>query len=126
MNLSRTFSFRKKKKKQPALEILKTLSLISNAALAVNRSLKEKIKEQEYLLIKQKKQPKNDTNYIVAGVIGGLVAIVVAAFFLFPETGDNIKERLSEFLEEDEPDFEETLTEARQKAKDSLSLNGGS
>lgn len=128
MNFNRpSFSFRKKKKKFPALEALKTVSLLSSSALAVNRSLKQKIKEQQYLLQKQKKKESDDTAAIIAGLIGGLLAGSIIALLFAPDSGDKLREKISDFfLTENGHDLEDTLDEARQSAQENLGLNGGS
>lgn len=128
MNFSKpTFSFRKKKKKFPALEALKTISLLSSSALAVNRSLKEKIKEQQYLLQKQKRKQSDDNGAIIAGLVGGLLAGSIIALLFAPESGEKLREKISDFfLTENGHDLEDTLDEARQSARENLGLNGGS
>ena len=129
MNFSRSsFNFgRKKKKRFPILEALKTIGLISSSALAVNRSLKEKIKEQQYLLQKQHKKESDDSLTILAGLLGGILAGSVVALLFAPESGKQLRDKISEFfVSENGHDLEETLDEARQNARENLGLNGGS
>ncbi len=128
MNFSKpSFIFRKKKKKFPALEALKTISLLSSSALAVNRSLKEKIKEQQYLLQNQKKNRSGDTGAIIAGLIGGIVAGSILALLLAPDSGEKLREKINDFfVPENGTDLEKTLDEARQSARENLGPNGGS
>ena len=129
MNFSRSsFNFRRKKKKRfPILEALKTIGLISSSALAVNRSLKEKIKEQQYLLQKQHKKESDDSLTILAGLLGGILAGSVVALLFAPESGKQLRDKISEFfVSENGHDLEETLDEARQNARENLGLNGGS
>ena len=94
-----TFGLRRKKKKRlPALEALKVVSLISGTALSVNRALKEKLKEQQYLLQKQKKKSNDDASPILAGMIAGLVAGSVFALLFAPESGEKLRERINDFF----------------------------
>lgn len=123
-----TFGLRRKKKKRfPTLEALKVVSLISGTALSVNRSLKQKLKEQQYLLQKQKKEESEDASPIIAGMIAGIVAGSVFALLFAPESGEKLRERINDFfLTENGHDLKETLEEARKKAQENLGLNGGS
>ena len=123
-----SFGFRRKKKRRfPALEALKVVSLISGTALSVNRALKEKIKKQQYLLQRQKKQESEDVSTIVAGLIGGLLAGSILALFFAPESGEKLRERINNFfLTENGHNIQDTLEEARKKAQENTGTNGGS
>jgi hypothetical protein len=125
-NSSFTFG-KKKKKKFPSLEALKTISYVTGSALAMNKLLKEKLSEQQYLLSKSKKRKKTDENTLVfAGLIGGLVAGGITALLLAPESGDKLRDRISSFFltENGHFDLETEMEEARKNAEEKLGMNG--
>lgn len=125
-NSSFTFG-KKKKKKFPSLEALKTISYVTGSALAMNKILKEKLSEQQYLLSKSKKRKKTDENTLVfAGLIGGLVAGGITALLLAPESGDKLRDRISSFFltENGHFDLETEMEEAHKNAEEKLGMNG--
>lgn len=125
-NSSFTFG-KKKKKKFPSLEALKTISYVTGSALAMNKILKEKLSEQQFLLSKSKKRKKTDENTLVfAGLIGGLVAGGITALLLAPESGDKLRDRISSFFltENGHFDLETEMEEARKNAEEKLGMNG--
>jgi len=129
MNFNKpSFRFRKKKKSRfPSLEALKTISMVTGSALAMNKALKQKLQDQQKMLLSKKQQESNDTAAILAGIVGGLVAGSIVALLFAPESGDRMRDRISGFfLSEEENGFEETLERARRSAKEKLGLNGGS
>ncbi|MEK6478921.1 YtxH domain-containing protein [Catalinimonas sp. 4WD22] len=125
---SSTFTFGKKKKKKfPSLEALKTISYVTGSALAMNKILKEKLSEQQYLISKSKKRKTTDENTLVfAGLIGGLVAGGITALLLAPESGDKLRDRISSFFltENGHFDLETEMEEARKNAEEKLGMNG--
>lgn len=122
-----SFTFgRKKKKKFPSLEALKTISFITGSALAMNKVLKEKILEQQRLLTKPQKSQSDDTAAIIAGFVGGLLAGGITALLLAPESGEKLRDRVSSFFVGEDGDFdlESEMEEARRSAEEKLGMNG--
>ncbi|WPP51566.1 YtxH domain-containing protein [Catalinimonas niigatensis] len=118
---------RKKKKRFPSLEALKTISFVTGSALAMNKVLKEKILEQQRLLTKtKKKQTADDTPAIIAGFVGGLIAGGVTALLFAPESGGKLRDRVSSFFVSENGDFdlESEMEEARKNAEEKLGMNG--
>lgn len=126
-NSSFTFG-KKKKKKFPSLEALKTISYVTGSALAMNKLLKDKLAEQQYLLLKSKKKEKQtDENTLVfAGLVGGLIAGGLVALLFAPESGDKMRDRISSFFltENGHFDLETEMEEARKNAEAKLGING--
>ncbi|MDF9796845.1 hypothetical protein OKW21_002108 [Catalinimonas alkaloidigena] len=124
---SSNFTFGKKKKKKfPSLEALKTISYVTGSALAMNKVLKEKLLEQQHLLLKPKRKQTDDNTAIFAGLAGGLIAGGIMALLLAPESGDKLRDRISSFFltENGHFDLESEMEEARKHAEEKLGMNG--
>jgi len=122
-----SFSFGKKKKKRfPSLEALKTISFVTGSALAMNKMLKEKLLEQQHLLTKTPPKKSDDSSAMIAGFIGGLVAGSITAILLAPESGERLRDRISSFFltENGHIDLESEMEEARRNAEEKLGING--
>lgn len=117
---------RRKKKKFPSLEALKTISFVTGSALAMNKMLKEKILDQQRLLSKSPKKQSDDTAAIIAGFVGGLIAGGITALLMAPEPGEKLRDRVSSFFVGENGDFdlESEMEEARKNAEEKLGMNG--
>ena len=107
------------KKNKSALPSLKTISFVTGTILALNKAMKDKLEEGEHLLNSRKRKKQNNTGAIVAGLIGGLVAGAVTALLLAPESGEDLRHRVSDMLSSNNGngyDEEAIIEEARQKA----------
>lgn len=111
----------RKKKKNSSLPSLKTMSVITGTALALNKAvkeIKEKLPEQRYYVADKKKQKRDDTGSIVAGFIGGVVAGAITALLLAPESGEDLRHRVSGMVGSGNGyDEDAIIEEARQKAR---------
>ncbi len=110
-----------RKKKSSSLPSFKTVSMITGAALALNKAfneMKEKLPEQRYYVADKKKQERNETGSIVAGFIGGVVAGAITALLLAPESGEDLRHRVSDMVGSGNGyDEDAIIEEARQKAQ---------
>lgn len=108
----------KKKKKSSTLPSLKTISAVTGVALALNKALKEKLPGQRYFVADKKKQERKETGSIIAGFIGGVVAGAITALLLAPESGEELRHRVSEMVGSGNGyDEDAIIEEARQKAQ---------
>ena len=127
MNINHRFNnsimnfFRKEKKRKgilSSLDTLKTISVITGTALAVNKAMKEKLQNREYFITHKKEQRRNETGAVIAGLVGGIVAGAVTALLLAPESGEDLRHRVSDMLGSGNGYDEDTIIEeARQKAE---------
>lgn len=109
---------RKKKKSKSIVPSLKTLSFITGTALALNKAMKDKLEGQKYLLTSKKQKKRNETGAVVAGLIGGIVAGAITALLLAPESGEDLRHRVSGMLNSGNGyDEDAIIEEARQKAE---------
>ena len=112
----------RKKKKSSSLPSLKTMSVITGTALALNKAfneIKEKLPEQRYYVADKKKQERNETGSIIAGFIGGVVAGAITALLLAPESGEDLRHRVSDMVGSGNGyDEDAIIEEARQKAQE--------
>ncbi len=110
-------SFFSKSKKSSTLDTFKTFGMITSALLALNKALKENFPAREELF--QKQQPKqNRTGTIVAGFVGGIVAGAITALLLAPESGEDLRHRVTHAFEGGNGHDEDAiLAEAREKAE---------
>ena len=96
---------------------LKTISFVTGTLLALNKAMKDKVQEREYLIGK-KKQENNSTGAIIAGLVGGLVAGAITALLLAPESGEDLRHRVSNMMSSGNGHDEDAIIEeARQKAE---------
>ena len=111
----------KKKKKSSSLPSLKTMSVLTGTALALNKAIKEakeKLPEQRYYIADKKKHERNETGSIIAGFIGGVVAGAITALLLAPESGEDLRHRVSGMVSSGNGyDEDAIIEEARQKAQ---------
>lgn len=95
----RLFGKKKKKKTLPSLESLKLISFITGTALAVNRALKERVRQPQISLKKSKQEESEETALVVAGFIGGALAGAITALLLTPESGGDLRKRITSYFE---------------------------
>ena len=108
----------KKKKKTSTLPSFKTITAVTGAALALNKALKDKLPDQRYFVANKKKQERKQTGTIVAGFIGGVVAGAITALLLAPESGEDLRQRVSGMVGSGNGyDEDAIIEEARQKAQ---------
>lgn len=116
--------FGKKKKKNKnsllesikSLESLKVISLITGAALAVNRTLQEQYRQQQLALQKRKQVESDDTALIIAGFVGGALAGAISALLLTPQSGEDLRKRITGYFENGNGQHE-ALENVTQNAK---------
>ena len=109
---------KKIKKELPSLDKLKAISFITGAALAVNKAMKDKLKEREFLLTSKKQKKRNEAGAVIAGLIGGIVAGAITALLLAPESGEDLRHRVSGMIGSGNGHDEDAIIEeARQKAE---------
>ena len=109
---------KKKTKGLPSLDTLKTLSFVTGTALALNKAMKDKIEERKYFLTSKKEKKRNEAGAVVAGLIGGIVAGAITALLLAPESGQELRQRVSGIVSSGNGHDEEAIIEeARQKAE---------
>ena len=107
----------RKKKDEGILPSLKTISFVTGTLLALNKAMKDKLQEREYLIGK-KKQKDNSAGAIIAGLVGGLVAGAITALLLAPESGEDLRHRVSNMMSSGNGHDEDAIIEeARQKAE---------
>ena len=114
------FGEKKKKKKGmlSSLDTLKTISVITGTALAVNKAMKEKLEKRTYFVTNKKQQQRKETGAVIAGLVGGIVAGAVTALLLAPESGEDLRQRVSDMLGSGNGyDEDAIIEEARQKAE---------
>ncbi len=95
--------FAKKKKKKdlfPSLETLKLVSFITGTALAVNKGLKEKLKNQEFLHRSSKQSQTEEAGLLIAGFVGGAIAGALSALLLTPESGEDLRKRVTSYFDD--------------------------
>lgn len=113
--------FGEKKKKKgmlSSLDTLKTISVITGTALAVNKAMKEKLEKRTYFVTNKKQQQRKETGAVIAGLVGGIVAGAVTALLLAPESGEDLRQRVSDMLGSGNGyDEDAIIEEARQKAE---------
>ncbi len=108
----------KRKKKSSNLPSLKTISMVTGTALALNKALKDKLPSQRYFVADMKKQERKETGSIIAGFIGGVVAGAITALLLAPESGEDLRQRVGGMVSSGNGyDEDAIIEEARQKAK---------
>lgn len=108
----------KKKKDKSILPSLKTISLVSGMSFALSKAIKDKIKKPDYFVTTKKQKQRNETGAILAGLIGGIVAGAVTALLLAPESGEDLRHRVSSMLGSGNGyDEDAIIEEARQKAE---------
>lgn len=95
----RLFGKKKKKKTLPSLESLKLISFITGTALAVNRALKERVRQPQITLKKSKQEESEEIALVVAGFIGGALAGAITALLLTPESGGELRKRITSYFE---------------------------
>ena len=109
---------KKKKKDNSILPSFKTISFITGAALALNKAMQDKIKKPDYFVTSKKQKQRNETGAIIAGLIGGIVAGAITALLLAPESGEDLRHRVSDMLGSGNGHDEDAIIEeARQKAE---------
>lgn len=107
-----------KKKKSSPLPSLKTISVVTGMAMALNKAIKNKVPSPRYYVADKKKKNRKETGTIVAGFIGGVVAGAITALLLAPETGEDLRHRVSGMVGSGNGyDEDAIIEEARQKAK---------
>lgn len=95
---------------------LRTIGVVTSAIVALNKAIKDNTPDREELFRKQRK--KNRTGTIVAGFIGGVVAGSIAALLLAPESGEDLRHRVTTAFDSGNGHDEDAiLAEARQKAE---------
>lgn len=106
------------KNKSSTLDTFKTVGMVTSAILALNKALKEKLPDREELFHKREQQKKKKTESIVVGFIGGIIAGAITALLLAPESGEDLRHRVTGLFEsENGHDEDAILAEARQKAE---------
>ncbi len=123
--------FGKKKKKQPfpSLEALKLVSFVTGTALAVNKALREKLKNQQLALHKKKQDQSEEIAIILAGFVGGLLAGSISALLLTPESGQDLRKRIAGYFENGHghtPVKNVTKKAKKQAANAEKKINGNS
>lgn len=117
----RFFGKKKKKNKLPylesfkSLESLKLISLITGAALAVNRTVQERLRQQQLALQKSKQTESDEIALIIAGFVGGALAGAISALLFTPESGEELRKRITGYFENG--NGHETVENVTQTAK---------
>ena len=106
------------KKKSSTLDTFKTVGVVTSAILALNKALKESLPDREDIFQRKEQKRKKKNEAIVIGFIGGIVAGAITALLLAPESGEDLRHRVTGLLEsENGHDEDAILAEARQKAE---------
>ena len=106
------------KKKSSTLDTFKTVGAITSAIIALNKAFKEKLPDREEIFRKKEQQRKKKNEAIIVGFIGGIVAGAITALLLAPESGEDLRHRVTGLLDsENGHDEDAILAEARQKAE---------
>ena len=108
---------KKRKGGLSSIDKLKTLSFVTGTAIAINKAMKDKLKEREYFITSKKQRKRHETGAVIAGLIGGIVAGAITALLLAPESGEDLRQRVSGMLSSGNGYNEDAIIEeARQKA----------
>lgn len=112
------FGEKKKKGMLSSLDTFKTISFITGAALAINKAMKDKLEKRAYFVTNKKQQKRNEAGAVIAGLVGGIVAGAITALLLAPESGEDLRQRVSGMLDSGNGyDEDAIIEEARQKAE---------
>lgn len=109
---------KKHKNEWSSWDTAKSIGAVTSAILALNEVVKEKLDNQRIVINRKKEIKRRKQGALLAGFIGGIVAGAVTALLLAPESGEDLRERVTGLLESDNGHDEEAiLAEARQKAE---------
>ena len=107
-----------KKKDSLSMDTFKTVGAVTTAILALNKALKDKVDNQRLVVTRRKQQKRRKNEAIVAGFLGGILAGAIAALLLAPDSGEDLRHRVTGLFEsENGHDEDAILAEAREKAE---------
>lgn len=112
------FDRKQKKDDWSGWDTAKSIGAVTSAILALNKVVKEKVDNQRVVINRKKEVKRRKQGALLAGFVGGIVAGAITALLLAPESGEELRGRVTGLFDsENGHDEDAILAEARQKAE---------